>query len=214
MIVVKVEKEIIYWGYFVREAFQSYLVVLTELKELNYEVEGVTSDWHGSLVSAVKYMLPGIPHQRCLVHTQRRCQGLLTRKPKTEAGVELKEIVRQINKITTKYEANIWFKWLERWEERYSELIKERSYGKKKDGRKTWWYTHRNLRRAFKTLKSSEEHLFVYLSYENLDKDTNGLESEFSHLKQKIGMHRGLRKTRKLAAISWYFYLLNQSRNY
>lgn len=214
VIVAKVGKEIVYWEYFIGETFQNYLIVLSKLKDLNYEVIGITSDWHGSIVSAARYILPEIPHQRCLVHTQRRCQSLLTRKPKTKAGIELKEIVKQINKITTEYEANIWFKWLGRWEERYNELIKERSYGKKEDGSRTWWYTHKNLRGAFRTLKSSQNHLFLYLSYEGLDKDTNGLESEFSHLKQKIGMHRGLKKTRKLAAISWYFYLLNQRRNH
>lgn len=212
VIVVKVDKEIIYWQCFKKESFENYLIVFSKLKELNYEVIAVTSDWHSSLVSVVKYILPQIPHQRCLVHTQRRCRSLLTKNPRTQAGKDLYEIVHYLNKITTKYEANIWLKWFERCEARYREVTNERTNGIKEDGTKTWWYTHKNLRFVFRTLKRSRDHLFLYLEHKNLDKDTNGLESEFSHLKQKIGMHRGLKRTRKLAMISWYFYLLNQRR--
>jgi Transposase IS66 family len=191
----------------------NYIAVLSEIGVLGYEILGVTSDWHGSLVSAVKYMHANIPHQRCLVHTRRRCDSLLTKNPETQAGRELKEIVKELSKISSKYESQIWLKWLDRWEERYSDTIRQRSYDKKDNGKKTWWYTHKNLRGAFKTLKSSINHLFLYLEYEGLDKDTNGIESEFSHLKQKISMHRGLKMTRKLAAIYWYFHLVNQRRN-
>ena len=189
------------------------MIVITEIVNLGYEILGVTSDWHGSIVSAVKWIYPEIPHQRCLVHTQRRCESLLTKNPKTIAGIELKEIVKLLNKISSEYEAQIWIKWLSRWEERYSDMIKERSYSKKSDGSKTWWYTHKNLRAAFRTLKSSLNNLFLYLDYDGLEKDTNGLESEFSHLKQKISMHRGLKKVRKISAIYWYFYFKNQRQN-
>lgn len=147
-----------------------------------------------------------------MVHTQRRCVSLLTRNPKTDAGKQLLELVRFLNEIPTDYEKNIWIKWLERWEVRYGDFIKERTYGVKEDGTNTWWYTHKNVRAAFRALKVSQGHLFLYLEYEGLDKDTNGLESEFSHLKQKVGIHRGLRKTRKLAMIYWYLFLVNQRR--
>lgn len=147
------------------------------------------------------------------MHTQRRCQSLLTRNPETIAGRQLKEIVKELNKITSKYDSRIWIKWLGRWETRYSLLVKQRTYSTKQDGSKTWWYTHKNLRSAYRTLMSSINNLFLYLEYEGLEKDTNGLESEFSHLKQKISMHRGLKMTRKLSVIYWYFYFVNQRRN-
>jgi hypothetical protein len=56
------------------------------------------------------------------------------------------------------------------------------------------------------------DNLFMYLESEGLEKDTNGLESEFSHLKQKINAHRGLKRTRKWSAIYWYIHLVNQRR--
>lgn len=214
VVLVKSENKFIYWKYFKRETFRNYLKVFVDLTSLGYKVLGVTSDWHGSLVRAVEYLYRGkIPHQRCLVHTQRRCQSLLTQKPKLEAGKQLLEIVRELNQITSQYEANIWNKWLGRWEERWGEFVNQRSSGEKENGKKTWWYTHKNLRSAFRTLKYSQDNLFLYLEYDKLCKDTNGLEGEFSHLKQKIGVHRGLKRNRKLSMIYWYVYLKNLERH-
>lgn len=213
MILGKALGKLIYWRHFNNESYLNYLIVLSEIKELGYEILGITSDWQGGLVSVVKNLYPSIPHQRCLVHTQRRCDSLLTQNPETKAGRELQEIVKELNKINSKYESGVWMKWLLRWEERYDDMIKQKSHLTRNDGTKTWWYTHKNLRLAFRTLKSSWDHLFLYLEYEGLDKDTNGIESEFSHLKQKISMHRGLKMTRKLSAIYWYFFFVNQRRN-
>ena len=153
-----------------------------------------------------------IPHQRCLVHTQRRCRSLLTRNPQSVAGKQLLELMLFLNKISSKYEKQIWIRWFERLEERHEAFIKERTYGAKEDGSKTWWYTHKNVRAAYRAIRSSIDHLFLHLEYEGLDKDTNGIESEFSHLRQKINMHRGLKKRRKISAIYWYLHFVNQRR--
>ena len=212
IILIKANGKLIFWNFAKRETLKSYVKSFKELKNLNYKVIGVTSDWHGSIISAVKQSFKGIPHQRCLVHTQRRCQSLITRKPKTKQGKQLLEIVRLLNKVTNHYEKNIWIKWLNRWEERNIDFIKQKTHGFKEDGSKTWWYTHKNLRGAFRTLKSSQNNLFLYLEYEDMDKDTNGIESEFSHLKQKVNMHRGLRIKQKLAVIAWYISLVNFRR--
>jgi len=182
---------------------------------LGYLIKGVTSDQHGSLISAVLNLFSDIPHQYCLVHLQRSCQSLLTRKPQTEAGQQLLELVRVLNTITDHYQANIWLKWLERLERRHESLIKQRTYGiDEKTGRKTWWYTHKNLRRAFNLLQNSKNHLFLYLDYPELSKDTNGLEAEFSHLKRKLSLHRGLKRQRKINLVRWYFYFRFIDKNY
>lgn len=214
IILAKWGRNLIYWQHFPRETFQAYLTVFSRLRKLGYKVSGITSDWHGSIVGAVKYTYStNIPHQRCLVHTQRRCESLLTRNPKTIAGKQLLELVRFLNRISNHYEKEIWIRWFERLSERHCNFIKERTQGFKEDGTRTWWYTHKNVRAAFRALSSSIDHLFLYLEYKNLDKDTNGLEAEFSHLKQKINSHRGLKRKRKTAAIYWYLYLANCRRS-
>jgi hypothetical protein len=207
IVLVKTGKEIIYWKDINTENLRNYIYVFIDISDLGYKILGVTSDWHGSLVGSIKYIFPLIPHQRCLVHLQRRCESLLTKNPQTQAGLELLDIVKFLNKITSKYEANIWLLWLDSWKGRYEDLIKERTYGDN-----TWWYTHKNLRATFRSIYTCRDHLFLYLDNDQLEKDTNGLESEFSHLKQKVRMHRGLKSDRRTSMIYWYVFLKNQER--
>lgn len=176
--------------------------------KLGYIIKSVTSDKHGSLISAVKTMFPDIPHQYCLVHIQRRCETLLTKKPETDAGKNLLELVKLINKIKNLNEKQIFLNWLDRFEKRYEIILKQRTYAGKQ-----WWYTHKNLRLAFNTLKSSKNNMFCYLENNNISKDTNGLEAEFTHLKTKLNMHRGLSKNRKENYVFWYWFLKSVYNN-
>ncbi|MBL7158857.1 transposase [Candidatus Microgenomates bacterium] len=210
----KAGKRIIFWDFVLRENHFSYYFNLIQIIKLEYIIKGVTSDRHGGLVSALKSILPSdIPHQHCLVHLQRLCQSLLTKNPKTKAGTELLELVRFLNKINNHYEKNIWLKWFERLEKRYEDLIKARTYFKNGEERLTWWYTHKNLRRTFRTITRSKDNLFLYLDYSKLPKDINGLEGEFSHLKTKLSIHRGLKRERKANFVKWYFYFKSISKN-
>ena len=210
----KTEKRIIFWDFVLRENYFSYYLNLTEIIKRRYIIKGVTSDRHPSLVSALKSTLEAdTPHQHCLVHLQRLCQSLLTRNPKTEAGKQLLELVRFVNRISNYYEKNIWLKWFERLAKRHEDLIKERTYFKNEEGKITWWYTHKNLRRVFRTIERSKDNLFLYLDYPGLSKDINGLEGEFSHLKTKLSIHRGLKRERKANFVRWYFYFKSINKN-
>jgi hypothetical protein len=204
ILVFKEGRNIIYWDFVIRENYFNYLLDFTEIKRLGYNVLGITSDWHGSLISASEKVFLGIPHQRCLVHTQRFCQSLLTQRPETEAGIKLLEIVKFLNQIKNHDDKEIWIKWLSRFEKKYQGVINERTYTEDKTH---WWYTHKNTRRVFRTLKGSINNLFLYLDFPGLPKDTNGLEADFKHLVQKINVHKGLKRGRKIDFVNWYFYL-------
>lgn len=211
-LVFKESGNIIFWHYVGKESYSAYLYCFAVLKQLGYVVKSVTSDKHGSLIAAVKRMFPDIPHQYCLVHIQRRCQTLLTKKPETQAGRDLLELVRCINKITNQNEKLVFLKWLDNFEERNKNILNQRTYKKDgsvnpKDPEKTWWYTHKNLRLAFNILKSSRDNMFFYLEDSNIPKDTNGLEAEFTHLKTKLNMHRGLSRERRSNFVYWYWFL-------
>jgi hypothetical protein len=201
----KTGKDIIYYDFVNRENYSNYFHSLCKLKELNYDILGLTSDWHSSLVSSFKTLFPGRPHQRCLVHTQIFSESLLTKNPDTQAGKELLEIIKLLNCIHNHNEKEIWLKWFSRWENRYYLFINQKT--KSSDGTRHWWFTHKNIRRVYRSLKLSLDNLFLYLDYPGLEKDTNGLEVEFNHLKQKLKVHKGLKRSRKENYIKWYFYL-------
>jgi hypothetical protein len=71
---------------------------------------------------------------------------------------------------------------------------------------KKWWYTHKNLRASFRTLIASLDNMFYYLDNENISKDTNGLEAEFTHLKTRLISHRGLTRENQINFTNWYWF--------
>lgn len=201
--------EIIFFRYAQGEHKYIFMQDIAFLIQNGYPLKGIVSDWKGSIVAAIqeiamKYFEGNLPHQRCLVHTQLQCQTFLTKRPKTEAGRNLLELVHMLNQVNSLYQKNILFLWLNRFEKRFLIVIKERTYSFDK---KNWWYTHKYLRRTFLMLKNNWDNLFVYLEYPYLVKDTNRLEGLFSQLDTKLGRHRGLSKENKGCFLYWFFYL-------
>jgi hypothetical protein len=204
----KTKGEIIYWEFIERENYFNYHYSFCRLTELGYDILGLTSDWHGSLRSAFKSFSHDKPHQRCLVHTQFFGETLLTKRPETQAGKDLLQIIKLINTVEDHNQKEIWLRWFKRWEVRYLNFINQKSYSS--DGSKHWWYTHKNVRKVYRSLATSLTHLFLYLDHQGLEKDTNGLEAEFTHLKKKLAVHNGLKRHRRVNLIKWYFYVKSQ----
>lgn len=206
-LVFKEGQRIIYWDYVERENFRNYIKCFQELSALGFIPLSVTSDKHGSIVGVVKYLFPSILHQYCLVHIQKRCESLLTKNPETQAGSDLLEISKYLNQITNTKEKGVFIKWLELYENRYKDFLNQRTYSNDKLSKKKWWYTHKNVRAAFRHVKTSLPNMFFYLDNPNIPKDTNGLEGGFTHLKSKVGSHRGLSNYRREYFVNWYWYL-------
>jgi len=201
--------EIIFFRYTQGEYKNIFLQDIAFLVNNGYPLRGVVSDWKGSIVASIreiafKYFNGNLPHQRCLVHTQLLCQTYLTRRPKTEAGRNLLELVHLLNQVNNIYHRNILFLWLQRFEKRFVSTIKEKTYSEDKNN---WWYTHKYLRRTFLILKNNWDNLFVYLDHPFLVKDTNRLEGLFSQLDNSLGRHRGLSRKNRANFLYWFFFL-------
>lgn len=210
--VFKTGKQILFYCIAERETFFAYVEAIVQIQRLGYDIQSVTSDKNGSLISAVEQLLPDIPHQYCLVHIQRSCTTLLTRNPQTEAGVELKELVTYLNHIKNANERNIWVRWFERLYDRHEIFLKQRTYFRQEDGSCTWWYTHRSTRKAYRLIHNSLDHMFLYLCDLDICKDTNGLEADFTYLKAHVRVHRGLRPERRKNLILWYLYFKSKEK--
>lgn len=199
----------IFWRYSTGEYKEELLLDICFLVDNGYPLRGIVSDSKTAIVFTVKQVginrKMTIPHQRCLVHVQLHCQGLLTQRPKTEAGRSLLSLVYSLNQVTNNYEKQILTTWLKRWQQRYLEIINHRTIVDF-EGKKTWWYTHKNLRRVFRTLWLNWDYLFTYLNYTFLPKDNNGTEGFFSQFDSRLNRHRGLKQSNRLGFISWLFY--------
>ena len=127
--------------------------------------------------------------------------AFLTQRPKTLAGLELRNIVSKLNIIKTHKQHNYWVKDFYHWCNKYHSFLKEKSYSFEK---KNWWYTHRSLRRVRRMIINALPNMWHYLDDPNISKDTNGLEGRWNSLKTHFRNHRGLSKSKREAYFSWY----------
>jgi len=185
-----------------RENYYNYLTDLEFLKQLGLTIASITSDGQKGLVKAVREVFPDTIHQRCIIHIQRMSLAYLTRHPKTNAGIELRCLVKELHKIETYYDRDLWIECFNDWRERYDDFLKEKS--ESDSGRK--WYTHKSLRKTRSLIKNALPNMFYYLDDYRIPKSTNGLETRFSFLKNSLGIHRGLSNENRKNFIIWYNY--------
>ena len=176
---------------------------LNNLLNLGIEIESVTCDGLRSILKAVRKITPNTIVQRCLAHIQRETLIWLTKNPQSMAGVELRSIVKRLHLIDDREKWGYWVVDIVRWHERHSVYVNQKTY-KAETGR--YWYTHKNLRKAFIHIKRALPDMFHYLDNSNIPKTTNGLESFFGHLKQNISIHRGLSKEHYKNYVKWYLF--------
>ena len=91
---------------------------------------------------------------------------------------------------------------LTRWYEQWAYFLKERTLfdARTKTGRQRWWYTHRRLRSAYRSLLTNLQYLFTFERHPDLHipKTTNSLDGSISHLRDKLGTHRGVKLTQRI----------------
>src|SRR3989344_817815 len=183
-----------------KECFESAVDHLKSLEKL--AVAGYTTDGKKGLVMAHRLLFPGAGHQGCLVHIRMKVQTLLTSNPRLSGGRDLLGLTVRLTQVRDTDQAQIWWTEFCDWQGRYQPMLTARTYR----GR-SWWYTHRNLRRAWRHIENAADSLFVFLAYPNSVSHTNHLEGLFGQRKPALVRHRGLSRKRVASAMLWTFYL-------
>ncbi len=180
---------------------------LQNLKHLGADVYSVNCDGHSAILKAVAKVYPNAVIQRCLVHIKRQVQNYLSTKPKLELAKELLIISQKITCIRSIEEANYWLVELHDWHEKNKDFVNEKTIN---EISRRWWYKHKNLHLATTHLINAIPNLFCYLNDPEIPYTSNQVEGYFSHLKEKLTLHRGLRFESKRNFIRWYIYFKNQ----
>ena len=138
-----------------------------------------------------------IPVQICQFHQVKTVTKYLTRRPKTDAGKELRAIALTLAASAEKEFTASLAAWYARWKT----IISEKTLV---EGAKHWYYTHKNARSAYRSLVQNLPNLFTYQTYPllNIPNTANSLDGFFSQLKSKLGDHRGLSKENRYKLIS------------
>jgi hypothetical protein len=140
------------------------------------------------------------PVEVCQFHQIQIIQRYLTRKPKTQAALELKKLILKL----TKQNKVEFFNELNNWHLRWHDYLNERSLSPSTG--KTY-YTHKRLRSAYLSVKRHLPYLFVFEEHKELviPNTTNALDGQFADLKNKLRNHNGLSKARKMKFIDGFF---------
>jgi len=189
---------------------ESYLALITDLQEIYFHCQlsfprGVVSDWKGSIVNGINICFGGIPHQRCLAHVSRDVRSLLAKSSPILGTRQLRQVGLGISQIKSDLDRKDWQLWLACWEVFYGYLLTKKSYPVNLEtSKRKWWYTHSNIRRAFRILSKDQNCLFEYLSHQNLPSTNNSLEGLNSDVKTKLANHRGMKYWQQYCFIQWY----------
>lgn len=184
------------WTEVVHETAAVYRQNLTGLQARGWRITGAVIDGRRGVASVFEQQ--GIPVQFCQFHQMKTVTKYLTRKPKTEAGQELRRLSCTLHKTTEQEFTQALTDWCARWES----FLSERSVASHK--KRGWEYTHRSLRAAYRSLVTNLPYLFTYQKHPELGipNTTNTIDGTFSQLKKKVGAHNGLRRDRRFKLIS------------
>jgi hypothetical protein len=175
------------------ESAAFYQIARSNIEEQGFKVLAIVLDGkHG-----IREVFLDIPVQMCHFHQKAIVTRYITTRPNLEAGKELKKITGFLGQFDEETFIGI----LNDWHIKWSDFLKEKTIdsvtGK-------WHFTHRRLRAAYRSLKTNLPYLFTYRKHPELEipNTTNSLEGTFSHLKDLITIHRGLKADLKLKLIN------------
>lgn len=170
------------------ETIQDYLDAVEHVESQGNTIEGIVIDGRRGVLLALKGK--GYFVQMCQFHMKQIIKRYLTKNPHTQAGIDLKSIADDLIYLTPQSLTHR----LCEWYVLYESFIKERTY---QQNGKHWNYTHRRVRSAYYSLLRNLPHLFTFQSQRDMPNTTNSADGYFSHLKDKVRVHRGLKKDRK-----------------
>jgi len=183
----------IFWKYLPNETNAEYISGIEHLISNGWSILGIVCDGKRGLFTAFK----GIPVQMCQFHQTAIITRYLTQNPKLLAGKELSILTSTLTKVGREEFSDM----LEKWHKKWADFLKEKTLN---DESGRWFYTHRKLRSAYRSLKSNIPYLFIYLDYPELKipNTTNSLEGVFSGLETKVRVHTGLKDERKIKLVN------------
>ena len=202
-------KRTIFYRFATREDQNEIASDLLYIRDLGYEIIGITTDGGDNIIRAVEYVFPDVPRQRCIVHVQRECLNSITQRPRSTEAKLFRNLIHQLSIVRTVNDKLWWLNVYHRWVEDNEEYVFQKgivSYSKRE------YYMHDDLRKAYIHLKRALPNLFTYIDHPGVPKTTNALEAFFGHIKDQIRSHRGLSESRIDNFIKWFLFFNDEKK--
>ena len=202
-------KRTIFYRFTAHEDQNEIAADLISIRDLGYDVIGVTTDGGDNIIRAVQYVFPNVPRQRCVVHVQRDCLASITQKPRYPETRLFRNIVLQLSDVYTVNDKLWWLNVYSNWVEENEEYVFQKAVVPQTHQE---YYVHNDLRKAYIHLKRALPNLFTYIDCPGVPKTTNALEAFFGHIKDQIRSHRGLAESRVDNFIKWYLFFNDEKK--
>lgn len=188
-------KRNLWWQEVELEAPDIYAAGLADLRRQGWNIQAIVIDGK----RGVNKVFEGLPVQICQFHQMKTVTRYLTRKPQTKAGQELRSITLGLARSG----AAVFTNQLQGWQKYWQNFLNERTPCPCCKPN-LWPYTHRKLRAAYRSLTTNLPYLFTCQKYPhlNIPNTTNCLDGMFSQIKNRLAVHRGLRRDRRFKIIS------------
>jgi hypothetical protein len=180
------------WKDSLTENADIYHALRWQIEKQDFEIEAAVIDGRPGLFE----VFWDVPIQMCQFHQMQIMTRYLTTRPKLVAGQTLRHIGLCIPRSNEDEMREV----LEEWHEKWKDFLKEKTFNPQTS---RWFYTHKRLRSAYRSITRNLPLLYTCQKYPelNIPNTTNSLDGTFSHLKDMLRIHRGLKKNRKLKMI-------------
>ena len=180
------------WKMSLTENVETYRELRWQLWIRGFELQAAVIDGRPGLIE----VFGDVPIQMCHFHQMQIMTRYLTTRPKLIAGQTLRQIAMCIPKSNEDEMKEV----LDNWHTQWKDFLKEKTFNPET---KRWFYSHKRLRSAYRSITRNLPLLYTYQRYPELKipNTTNSLDGTFSHLKDMLRIHRGLKRNRKLKLI-------------
>jgi hypothetical protein len=174
--------ENLYKTYVKTETNQLYSQGIEYLKQKGFTVSAIVCDGRRGLFQ----LFPSMPMQMCNFHQVAIIRRYLTKKPKMQASKDMWALTLLLVRTDKESFEGALSDWHLKWES----FLNER----KRDDKGKLRYVHKNLRSAYRSLKTNLPWLFTwYDRFETgIPNTTNAIDGHFADLKNKLRNHNGL----------------------
>lgn len=186
-----------------KEGYKSTHGWFLGLREAGLYPVHMTMDGEQSVMRAIHEVWPKTKIQRCLYHIQREGMRWLRTYPKTEAGRELRALLKTLCRIKTVKERDLFIVSYARWLGKYRDFVRALPRSE---------VAFKDLNRTMALIYNALPDMFHYLDDSHIPKTTNTLESFYSRLKADYRKHRGLSERHKISYLTWYCHFNNHGK--
>lgn len=198
-----VDQRIISHIYAKKEGYGNVYPWLAGLKEQGLNPSYITMDGERSVIRAINAVWPQAKIQRCLYHIQREGMRWLRTFPKTQAGKDLRRLLKTLCRINSIEEQNAFITSYVIWLDQYQDFVLSLPRTE---------VAFKDLKKTMVLIYNALPDMFHYLIDKRTPKTTNTLESFYSRLKADYRSHRGLTEEHKIGYLKWYCYFKNREK--